>query len=347
VNEIYLYAALDKWGDRIIGPSDPIGFYPDPVRVSSDEIVNDVDIEILTAYWCGYEGTGTGYGACPDCPAGWGSGSCYYWDGEQWVYIPGCGDGGCPGGLVSVGGPVVIDVPYNGDGQDVAAILLTSAGEPWAVNYDLPMTTTATGAEGAWGFQYCANAGTYQALGCWDRNGNDIYDPADIWGQTVTADGEPLGTATFGSADVTDLTMLIPVEGAGIDVVPFVRLSGEVVPTDGTWDELVEGYDSAQLYIVAGKYRPSGDMADSELENTYDYDTWVAADLTGSDPLPFTLLAPSNTTLFLWASADLDADGIINGHGEGFAAYTSDARITTGVTSMSGIVMEYTFHEDE
>jgi hypothetical protein len=50
--------------------------------------------------------------------------------------------------------------------------------------------------------------------------------------------------------------------------------------------------------------------------------------------------------LFLWASADLDADGIINGHGEGFASYTSDARITTGETSMSGIVMEYTIAEE-
>jgi hypothetical protein len=62
--------------------------------------------------------------------------------------------------------------------------------------------------------------------------------------------------------------------------------------------------------------------------------------------LPFTLLAPSNTTLFPWASADLDGDGIINGYGEGFASSSSDARITTAETSMSGIDLEYTCVEE-
>ena len=347
VEEVYLYAALDKWNDRIIGPTDPVGFYPDPVVVWGDEVVNDVDIEILTTYWCGSEGEGTGpgYGDCPDCPSGWGDGSCYYWDGTQWVYIEGCGGGGgCPGGLVTVGGPLEVTVPYNGDGYDVATMLLTTAGEPWAVYYDLPMTTTASGAEGTWGFEYCAGAGTYRALGCWDRNANDVYDPADLWGQPVTADGEPLGSVTFGTDSVTDLTMSIPIEGSDIDVVPFVRLSGEVVLTEGTWNDLRAANPELQVYIVAAKYRPEGDMDDSELEETYDYDVWDYEALADADTLPFTLMAPSNTTLFLWASADLDADGVINGDGEGFAAYAGTSRVVTGETSMSGIVLEYEFY---
>ncbi|MFH1465432.1 MAG: hypothetical protein ABIO70_13675 [Pseudomonadota bacterium] len=340
VEEVYLYAAMDKWGDRIIGPSDPVGFYPDTVQVVDGEIVNDVDIEILTSYWCGYEGTGAGYGDCPDCPSGWGN--CYYWDGTQWVYIPGCGGGGCDT-YVSVGGPLTISVPYNGTGHDVATILLNGWGEPWSVHYDIAVAATADGAEGTWSHTYCTGSGTYEALGCWDRNRNGIYDPADLWGQPVTADGEPLGTVTFGESDDLGTTMLIPLEGSGIDVVPFVRLSGEVVMGEGTWADLVDGYPDAKVYIVAAKYRPAGDMDDSELMQTYDYDVWEAGDLASADTLPFTLLAPSNTTLYLWASADLDADGVINGHDEGFAGYSGDSHITTGETSMSGIVMEYGF----
>jgi hypothetical protein len=126
------------------------------------------------------------------------------------------------------------------------------------------------------------------------------------------------------------------VPGAGIDIVPFVRLSGAVSWGDGTFDDLLAKHPAASVVAVAAKYRPEGDFDSSELPDQYDWEVWGPAELAGQSSLPFMLLAPAETTLFLWASCDLNSDGIINGHGETFSYYT-DGPFTTGVTGVSDI----------
>ena len=349
VNEIHLYAVLDKWFNRVIEPSDPMGIYAEPIVLEAGEIVNDINIEILTEYWCGtWDGSGSGGGACPDCPPGWGSnGSCYYWDGTQWVYNSDiCGGGGCADGTVTVGGDLDIAVPYNGIG-DVGTFLLYPGTESvWWLQPDIAITATEDGAGGSWGFTYCKNAGTYVARGVWDDNDNGLYDPSDTWGQPVDADGNALGSITFGETD-EDLTMLIPVGGSDFDLVPFVRLSGTLTPEEssGTFTDLFAASPDASLYIVLGKYRPDGDYEVSDLNRAYDYDEFPGSDLVGTDSVDFSFLAPANTTVFLWASTDLDGDGYINDVDEAWSCYGGEpCTVATGETNESGMSMSLNFN---
>ncbi|MFH1467615.1 MAG: hypothetical protein ABIO70_24730 [Pseudomonadota bacterium] len=368
VDEVYLLAVLDKWGDRYISPSDPRGYYAVPVRVHEGDSAAGYEIEILTDYWCGWssgDGSGgSGWGPCPDCPPGWGDGWGWiwdgdgwvwvgwgwYWDGTQWVWIggPGSGGGGSWGGggggtgscpyLVTVGGDLIVATPYNGTFADLGTILYQPGDdEPWWIHYDIPVSASGHGAEGTWGYSMCPNAGTYDAQGVWDSNANLLYDPADTWGQAVDADGNAQDSITFGEVDV-DQTMLVPVPGAGIDLVPFVRLSGTVDFAEGSFDDLLAAHPGARVAVVAAKYRPNGDFPEEDLEEQYDYAFWTPAQLAGQTSLPFMLLGPAEATLHLWASCDLDGDGIINGPNETFAYYDGGP-LTTGTASMSGLDM--------
>ncbi len=339
VNEIHLYAVLDKWFNRVIEPSDPIGIYGEPVILQGGETVNDVNIEILTEYWCGtWDGSGSGGGACPDCPPGWGSsGSCYYWDGTQWVFNSDvCGGGGCTDGTVSVGGSLDIAVPYNGVG-DVGTFLLYPGTESvWWLQPDIAVTPTAEGATGSWGFTYCKNTGPYVARGVWDDNDNGLYDPSDTWGQPVDADGVALGTISFGEVD-EDLTMLIPVGGSGFELVPFVRVTGGVSRLDGSWDDLLVDYPDVHVYVVGGKYYAEQQVLVSELDEAYDFDVFAPEDLAGASELNYSLLAPSNISLYLYAAADMDNDGLIDASLEGWACGgEGDCWLNVGQSNISG-----------
>ena len=285
VGEVRLYAVLDKWGNRVIEPDDPMGIYAEPITLQDGEIINDVNIEILTQYWCGSEG-GSGT-ACPDCPPSWGSGgSCYYWDGTQWVYNDEiCSGVGCDE-TVTMGGDLELAVPYNGIG-DVGTFLLYPGTEyVWWVTPDIAVTGDSTGASGDWGYTYCANAGTYETRGVWDDNNNGLYDPSDTWGQPVDNDGSPVGSITFGDTD-EDVTMLIPVGGSEFNLVPFVRLSGTLTSDTGNFEEMLEESPDGSLYIVLGKYRPNGDVAIDELDLGYDYEIYLSEDLVGQSSVEF------------------------------------------------------------
>jgi len=328
VDEVNVYAVLDKWGDRIIGATDPLGIYGDPIAMEDGETVSDVNVEIVTQYWCGE-------GSCPDCPPSWGDGSCWSWDGSAWVYI--CSGGGSCDAM-TLAGDLFVEVPYNGTGSDAATMLmLPGSGEPYYAQLDLGLTATADGAEGTWGYSLCQNSGTFDARGCWDSNGNLLYDPDDTWGQVVDAFGAPQGTVTIGTEDLLDQTMVIPIEGSEIEIVPFVRLSGDVSLNDGDFDDLLAEYPEATLYVTVLKYMPSGDIAVDELEQAYDYLSWGPDDLAGQSSVSYSVMAPGNTTVYLWANVDLDADGTLNESEDPVGCPGESCRISTGDASQTDL----------
>jgi len=376
IDELYLYAVLDKWDDHIISPSDPIGTYGDPVVVRSGETIDHIDIEILTEYWCGFDdgsGTGTGDGPCPDCPPNWGEGGGWYWDGSGWVYVGsgwywdgsqwvyGGGGGGLGGGgighgthggsgggggvgsctgNVGVGGDLVINVPYNGTGSDVATVLYwPGTEEPWDANMGISVTGDAKGAQGTWGHSYLCNAGRYPARGCWDDNGNGMYDPTDTWGQPIDDDGLGLDTIFFGEEDTTDQVMMIPVDGSDFDLVPMVGLSGDIYYQDGDFDQLQTDYPGAVVYVAALKYGVSGDLDQEILEDAYDLEVFGPDDMLGLEALSYRLLVPAEVVTYLWAAVDIDGDEVVNQPGEPVTGLPGDssARMSTGSGNQSGL----------
>ncbi len=337
-NEIYVYAVLDKWFNLVIEPGDPIGIYSQPLVLEGGETTNDVNIEILTQYWCGF-GDGS---ACPDCPPSWGSGSDYYWDGTGWVYT-GSGGGGCTD-TITVGGALEINTPYNGTGSDVGTMLLYPGTEAlWWLSTGLSVTGNDEGAEGQWGYSYCNGAGSYVARGVWDDNANGLYDPSDTWGQAVDDDGVAQNHITFGEED-DDVTMMIPVEGSGFDLVPFVRITGNISRLDGTWDELVADNPDARIYVVANKYLESMQAYTSSFEDAYDYDVFEPDDLVGATDLGYSLLVPANISMYLFAAGDLDNDGYIDGALEGWACGgEDDCWVASGTSNQTGVGMGMDF----
>jgi len=374
-DEIYLYAVLDKWDDHIIGASDPVGIYGDPISVGGGDLVDGVNIEILTEYWAGFDGgtgtgSGSGSGPCPDCPPHWGEGGGWYWDGTNWVYegsswywdgsgwVNGwggmgsgggsghgggwTGTGGCSGD-VTVGGDLSLTVPYNGTGSDVATILYwPGTGEPWSTDLGISVTGGSSGATGLWGHAYRCNSGRFSARGAWDDNGNGMYDPTDTWGQPVDDHGTALNTINFGETDTTDQVMLIPVEGADFGLIPFVRLSGSVTYQAGSFDDLLAESPSAIVYVAALKYPVNGDLDASIMEEAYDFEAYTPEDLAGQSSLPYTMLVPSEVVTYLWAGVDMDANDMLNEPGEPVSGMPGDSnnRVSTGSTSQSGLDLQ-------
>jgi hypothetical protein len=170
----------------------------------------------------------------------------------------------------------------------------------------------------------------------WDDNDNGLYDPSDTWGQPADDEGNPLNTITFGETD-EDVTMLIPVGGSDFELVPFVRVTGEVSRLDDDWDALVVDYPDAHIYVVGAKYYAEAQVLVSTLDDAYDYDVFGPEDIAGADVLNYSLLAPSNISLFLYAAADLDDDGIIDASLEGWACGgEGDCWLSTGQANISG-----------
>ena len=71
------------------------------------------------------------------------------------------------------------------------------------------------------------------------------------------------------------------------------------------------------------------------VADAYDYSSWTWAELTGETEKSFTLGVPAETTLYLWAYADIDADGSLNESGEYVASGGTDdnGTIETGTAS--------------
>ena len=296
--DVYLYAAVDYWGDRVIGSSDPVGAWPDAIQLEDGDVVEDLDISILV----------------PECYGG--GGSC---------------------DTMSVSGDVVITVAYAGG--ETAVMLVNDAGEGPIGNYvtwDSP-SSTGGGAEAPYTLSMCTGVGEARLIGCWDSNGNELADPLDRWGtyyEEPDVDANPL---TFEDSNVAGKDIQIPLgDESGINVVPFVTMSGTVGMAEGTFDDLEP---SSSVYVAALKYRPSSDVNVASFDDiAYDTEEWKASDLAGTSSTDFSLDVPGNTITYLWAYVDSDGDGIVNGPGEPVASGGGDAsgRVPTGTTDSDG-----------
>ncbi len=336
VDEVLVYAVLDKWGDRLINSDDPRGTYGSAVAISDGETVEGIDISIATQYWCGE-------GDCPDCPPSWGNGSGWYWDGSGWAYGGGGGGGGGGGSgrgceYMNLGGELLIEVPYNGSGSDVATYLMYAGSDiPYAAKLDHSVSAVGDGAQGSWGWTLCHDSGTYDVRGCWDSNGNLLYDPDDTWGVPVDSSGAADATVNIGTEDISR-SLVIPVEGAEIDIVPYVRLSGEVYMQSGDFDDLLAENPDAHVYVTLLKYMLNGDIDASELVYAYDYRVFEPEELAGQSSLSYSLMAPGETTVYLWATADVDDDEVLNESEDPVGCPNSGScRIATGTSSQSGL----------
>jgi len=243
----------------------------------------------------------------------------------------GGGGGSCDSSGVS--GDVDITVTW-ADG-DVYSMLLSTSGEgPYHSSVDTPISNGG-GASGDYSMSSC-RYGEMNLVGCWDSNGNGMADPLDRWGVYVE-DEEDANPVDIGDSDLFDKTIQIPFgDSMPLGLVPFVRLSGTVSVSGGSFDDLDAG---STLHITPLKYRPDGEFEIDALEDAYDSTTIEWPDLTGQSEVAFTVSVPANTVVYLWAFADDDGDGTVNESGDYVAAAGEDGngKVATGTTSSDGI----------
>lgn len=296
--DVYLYAAVDYWGDRVIGSSDPVGSYPDAISIADGDELSGLDITILV----------------PECYGG---------------------GGGCD--TMGVGGDVVITVAYAG-GETAVMLVNDAGEGPLGnyVTWDTP-TSSGGGAEAPYDLTLCQGVGEARLIGCWDSNGNELADPLDRWGtyyEEPDVDANPL---TFSTSNVSGKDIQIPLgDESGINVVPFVSLDGTVGMASGTFDDLPAGstvYVAALKYRPSSDVNTS-----SFDSIAYASDSWDAADLAGTSSVDFSLDVPGNTITYLWAYVDSDGDGVVNGPGEPVASGggESTGRVPTGTSDSDG-----------
>jgi len=304
--EITVYAIVDENGNTIIESAEPVGVWPDPVEITDGAEITDVEIKIVAEY---------------DPDGGGGSGG-------------GSGGSGADCNLV-VSGPATVGVDYEGSG--LAMLVDTSGNGPLYYNiFDVAADGTGSYAM----TDVCPELGSVQLIGSIDSNQNGLFDPADLSGAYVTApdtNGNPIFVDT---ADLTDYEIQIPIinpttgepEDNSIEIVPFVRLSGEITYDSGTFDDLDPG---SKIYVVALKYRPNTSVAVSTaISNSFDYQEFDWTDLAGQSAVTYQLMVPGNAETYLWAYADTDLDGTLNEVGEPVAsAGNSTGYVATGTTS--------------
>ena len=322
--ELRVYASLDANGNTIIESSEPLGVWPSMAEISDGAIITDVEITILAEY--DPDGSGGDSGGSD------GGGS----DGSGGSSGSGGSDEDC--NLV-VSGPATVGSDYTGRGL----AMLANIDGTGPIHYDI-FDITGDGASSASGdyamTDVCPSLGSVQLLGSIDSNDNGLFDPDDTSGAYVVApdtNGNPIYVDT---ADLTDYELQIPIlnattgeeEDNRIELVPFVVLSGTVRYGTGTFDDLDPG---TSIYVTALKYRPNTSVSTSSvISNSFDYNEFTWADLTGQSEVSYFLMVPGNADLYLWAYADTDLDGTLNETAEPVASGGADmGYIATGSTN--------------
>jgi hypothetical protein len=307
---VHLTATLDFNGDGVLSTSEPFGVHAQEVWVTEGETVDEKDIVVLVDY---------------DAALAWwnstGGGSC-----EDPVYIS---------------GDAILTSPWAGG--DVAVLAYDTDGNGPYSFHSFEPTTSGGGAEGAFSVGFCGAVNDdLRILGAWDRNGNDLIDPADLWGALISkpeVDGNPL---YVGDTDISGLEVQIPLGDGTYDlsIVPFVRLTGSVSYEDGrSFDELPAGSD---IHAAAMLYRPSGDLLVDDFSSTaYSVSSWESADYAGQTELAYALWVPANTIVYLWGFVDHGPtpDGVVNTMDEivGAGGAEIGGRVPTGTSDSSGL----------
>ncbi len=252
------------------------------------------------------------------------------------ILAPMYGGGSCD--TVTVSGDVKV-AGYD-QGTVVAMLVDTDGNGPYYTGSAVSPTPDGDEATGAYSLEACVGAGTFNLVGCWDRNLNGMYDPTDAWGVFVSepdTDGNPV---SVGSLDLAGYDVQIPFgSGPGVAVVPFVAISGTVQVEDGTFDDLPAG---TSVWVAALKYRPNAEFAIDGSSLAYDVQSFDWAELTGQSSVDWRLDVPANTRVYLWAYADTDGDGTVNESGEPVASGGSDdsGRLDAGTTASTGNDLE-------
>ncbi len=307
--EIRLFAMLDYWNDRVLGSSEASGIYPDAVDCTDGSTHTDVDITILAPY---SDSIGDGSG----------------------------GDGGASGcNAVGIDGDILITSSYAG-GEAAAMLLDANSGGPHHWQLTEP-TTSGGGAQAAYALEVCENFGTANLVGCWDSDGNLLFDPGDTWGAYIVAPDESGNPISVGTTDLNGYDIQIPL-GEGESpwgIVPFVTLSGELNVDGGVFDDLPAG---TSAYVTALKYRPVDDIDVSTLAlEAYDMESFAWGDLAGETTKSWSINVPANTIVYMWAYADTNGNGVVNEVGElvSSGGINTSGKLPTGSSSTSGIVL--------
>ena len=230
---------------------------------------------------------------------------------------------------------------FEGDGM---ALLLNADGTGpvhWS-SFTVSSTGDGESGEATYTLAACPELGTMRLNGAIDDNFNDLIDPADTSGAYVSepdVNGNPINV---GSGDLVDYEIQIPIidpltgeeEDNRIELVPYVRITGEVSFGTGTFDDLDPG---TKIYVAALKYRSNTSVTlASVTAGAYDLDEFEWSELAGQSSVSYELLVPGNTEMFLWAYADPDLDGTLNEVGEPVASANngSSGAVTTGSANL-------------
>ena len=310
---IWIGAQLDWRGDGIMGTTDPVGIYPVPVSVTDGSTVTGVDITIL-AFWNPSTG-GSGGG-------GGGGG----WNGTG---------GGNGNGSTTISGDVIITYSYAG-GNAAAMLMDTEMQGPYSADLTTP-EPVGGGAEGAYSMTVDKDWGEMILMGCHDSNYNQIIDAADQCGSYISepnVDGNPIDLCCENNEEAN---IQVPLGDYELDLVPFVRMSGNVTSEIGALGDYASG---SKIYVTALKYRPVEDVDVQDLfDNSYDYEEFNTDDLGSDTSVPYGLVVPANTVVYLVAYLDDGGNGIVQESKEPLAfaneADSNYGRIPTGTQSQS------------
>ena len=297
--DVYVYAAIDVLGDGVIGTEDPRGVWPDAISLVDGQAESDVDITIL---------------AQTEDDIVCENGETIEINGAAYVTVD------------YWGGPIkVMLMDSDGNGPyHVAEALEVGAGEGATTSYTL---------------ETCPDYGEMQLVAAWDANLNGIHDGGDIWGVYSATGDRNNNPISVGDRNMTNFPVWLPLgDRPGVDILPFVTMQGTVSLRNGEpMSSLPAG---TSIYVVALKYRPSGDIVVTDPAVSFDIQTFTWAEVnTSATFLDWSLLLPSDSIVYLWAFADTDGDGLVNGPGEPIGAFNAaeHGKTPTGQEGFGGI----------
>ena len=278
LDTVYVMAAADTLHDGVISVWDSSAFFPSAFDTTAGAISNaDIYIDVE-----------------------------YAWDSEGGGWVPGGGHGGSgspgdpgdPGIAVSISGDIFLHDSslLTASGGSLVALFDESNGGPYWTALPGNLDGSNQDVLLPWVISINGNFST-NILGAWDSNDNALFEPSDQWGATVSSEeGEIVNPWSIGEVDIAGMFVRVPVEGAGLPVVPlWVSISGQIA-TDGTF-EFPDLDPSLTLGVTANKV-PSFDPGADLLALAWGH--YVLEDPYNWGPtVPYEFMVPANVRLYL------------------------------------------------
>ena len=308
--ELRVFAILDYYQDNITGSDEPKGGYPRGLVVTEELNFSDIDFAVLSPVF-------TERPPCETTPAG-------------------------DPLTVQITGDAVLTETYT-DGDVAIFVMLPGGVGP--VHY-----TVATpeilggGAQAPYALEVCQNIGTASLRGTWDENHNGMFDPMDAFGSYIDAPNSNGNPINIRYTDLAEYQVQVPLNGSsGLSLLPFMNISGTVNAGGSTFDSLVDGAEEYTLHVTALKFRPQREISVQEIieEQAYDVQTYEYEDLVGRTQIDFSLTAPKETLIYLWAYIDVDGNGYVNESQEPVSSGGEDdnGKFPTGNVNLEGVEM--------